>query len=220
MDRMFDGFPYRCLPLVMANQLGWVVRSPVGFDAVWNGAKDAAGVELFFDESVPSHRRAMVMTHFGGGVLTFSLPWLFRTDAGVSLWVGGVPNEPRAGAFALEGVVETDWSPYTFTMNYRLLDIGRPVRFEAGDAICMVRPVSLAGLEGVRVREASIESAPELKAAFEAWRAKRIAFNARTDRAAKEWQRNYFAGRGPDDQRIGQPHVHRTKLVLRKPDRG
>lgn len=216
MDRMHGGFPYRCLPLVIANQLGWVVRSPVGFDAVWNGAKDAAGIDIRFDEGTHEHHRRCVLTHFGGGVLTFAIPWLFRTEPGVALWVGGVPNEPKPGAFALEGVVETDWAPYTFTMNWRLMDIGRPVRFMPGELICMIRPVSMGGLEAVRLDERSIDAAPELKAEFESWRAKRTAFNARDDRTAKEWQRNYFAGRRPDDSPAGEGFVHRSKLKLAK----
>jgi hypothetical protein len=31
MDATTDRFAYRCLPLVFANQAGWVVRCPVGF---------------------------------------------------------------------------------------------------------------------------------------------------------------------------------------------
>lgn len=214
MDRMHDGFPYRCLPLVIANQLGWIIRSPVGLDAVWNGVKDASGVDIRFDEGTHPHHERTVLTHFGGGVLTFAIPWLFRTDPGVALWVGGVPNEPRPGAFALEGVVETDWAPYTFTMNYRLTDIGRPVRFEPGEPICAIRPVSLGTLEEITFSERPISDSPSLEAEFESWRQKRNAFNARDDRTAKEWQRNYFAGRRPDDAPAGDPFVHRSRLRL------
>ena len=37
MDRSAGQFAYRCLPVVIANQTGWVVRNQVEFTAVWNG---------------------------------------------------------------------------------------------------------------------------------------------------------------------------------------
>ena len=53
-----------------------------------------------------------------------------------------VPTMPnRSWAQPLEGIVETDWLPATFTMNWRLTRPNYPVHFEAGDPICMVVPV-------------------------------------------------------------------------------
>jgi hypothetical protein len=216
MDRMAGGFPYRCLPLVIANQFGWALRSPVGFEAVWTGAADATGVELSLDPGTPAHHANAVLTHFGGGVLTFAIPWLFRTTPGVALWVGGLPNNPKPGAHALEGVVETDWAPYTFTMNWKLTDIGRPVRFEANEPVCMVRPADLGWLESASLHQRPIDAAPDLKAEFDDWRRTRNAFNARDDRTAKDWQRNYFAGRRPDDSPAGDAYQHRSKLNLNR----
>src|SRR3546814_13729675 len=61
-----------------------------------------------------------VSTHFGSGIVTFSLGHLFRTSPGVNLWIKGPSNRPKDGASPLEGIIETDWSPYTFTMNWQL----------------------------------------------------------------------------------------------------
>ena len=59
------------------------------------------------------------LSAFGEGVLTFHINGLFRTPPGWNLWVGGSPNSPKDGIYPLTGVIETDWSPYTFTMNWR-----------------------------------------------------------------------------------------------------
>ena len=37
MGTLPDRFAYRCLPLAIANQVGWDILSPVSFSARWNG---------------------------------------------------------------------------------------------------------------------------------------------------------------------------------------
>src|SRR4051812_49892163 len=44
MDSAHQRHPYRCLPLVIANQCGWMLRNPVGFSAYWYGGVAAEGV--------------------------------------------------------------------------------------------------------------------------------------------------------------------------------
>ena len=37
MDDFMQRFPYRCLPLVMANTTGWEILCPTDITIVWNG---------------------------------------------------------------------------------------------------------------------------------------------------------------------------------------
>ncbi|MCP3904362.1 MAG: hypothetical protein GY715_12095 [Planctomycetes bacterium] len=76
MDRTSDRFAYRCLPLVIANQLGWDVLCPFAFTATWDGTDAPEGITIDFT-SEPSD---LVQAHFGHGVLTFSIGYLFRTS--------------------------------------------------------------------------------------------------------------------------------------------
>lgn len=210
MDEFANGFPYRCLPLAIANQCGWVVRCPVGMSATWYGGKQASDLRVVFDESTALYSR-QISSHFGGGVLTFSLPWLFRTPPGVCLSVRGLPNAFRRGAQALEGIVETQWSPMTFTMNWKLLDPHVPVRFERGDAVAFLHPISLDLVEGSEARLRPIDDDPGLAAEYREWSERRSGFIRRTDRAPEEWQKDYMAGRHVD----GRPAAeHKTRLRL------
>jgi hypothetical protein len=129
MSAAHERHPYRCLPLNIANQNGWVLTSPVGFRAYWYGGPNPQDLELRFDgEPDPS-----VASHFGSGVVTFSLPFLFRTPPGVNLWVKGPSNWPKDGICPLEGVVETDWASSTFTMNWKVTRVCEWVGFEGVD---------------------------------------------------------------------------------------
>src|SRR3954462_13487746 len=79
MDSAHQRHPYRCLPLVIANQCGWGLRNPTGFSAYWYGGAAKEDVELRFDK--PENR---IVRHFGSGVTMFTIPFLFRTPPGVN----------------------------------------------------------------------------------------------------------------------------------------
>jgi hypothetical protein len=115
IDALPDRFGYRCLPLSIANQLGWEILNPAGFTARWNGKDGLDAIAIKFD----GEQSDLVGSHFGHGVLTFSLGYLFRTTKAHNLWVKGPANRPKDGIAPLEGVIETDWAPYTFTMNWQ-----------------------------------------------------------------------------------------------------
>lgn len=214
MDKLHDGFPYRCLPLVIANQLGWIVRAPISAEATWSGGADPTHTHIDVHDTTPEHQRPMISSHFGGGIVTVSLPWLFRTSPGTALWVGGVPNRPVPGVAPLEGVIETEWAPYTFTMNLKLTDAGRVVYFDPGQPVCMIRPVTFAPLESMSLRYDDIRNNPELRQRFEQWRRQRLDFNADPERTPKDWQKNYYKGNMPDGSSAQTPSPHRTRLKL------
>src|SRR5579884_101588 len=137
MDATRDHFAYRCLPLLIANQAGWMVLNSHSIRVTWTGGWDPSCVRV---ESLANEDRVPASGHFGHGVLTFNLPFLFRTPAGYNLHVRGPANWPKDGIVPLEGLVETDWSVATFTMNWKLTRPDVEVVFEQDEPICMVLP--------------------------------------------------------------------------------
>src|SRR5258708_9907512 len=123
-----ESFAYRCLPLNVANAHGWEILSPVAFEACWSGGSDTRDIAIRLPEGAKPELAPVSI--FGQGVLTFHIFGLFRTQPGWNLWVGGSPNRPKDGIFPLAGVIETDWSPYTFTMNWRFTRANHWVRFD------------------------------------------------------------------------------------------
>ncbi len=165
---------YRCLPMVMANQLGWVVENPVGFTAVWDGtvaskpAPDA--IQLTFDEELAdNHPNQGVKSDFGNGILTFHIPYLFRTPEEVSLIVRGPSNAWKTNVVALDGLVETDWLPFTFTMNWKIVAPNVPVRFEKGEPICQFYPLVAQQIEQYEAIIEPLANNPELHEAYKTW---------------------------------------------------
>lgn len=209
MDGTRDRFAYRCLPLLIANQAGWVVLNTHTILVTWDGGprKESIDVQVLRGDGKPP-----VASHFGHGVLTWTVPYLFRTSPGYNLLMRGVPNLPKDGVSPLEGVVETDWSPATATMNHKLTRPGLTVRFEVDEPVCLVLPVARGALEAVEPELRTLADDPELAEQHRAWSASRLAFLAGLDTAGVPegtpgWQRDYFQGgapggvRAPDHQR-------------------
>lgn len=198
MDETFKKTAYRCLPLIIANQAGWVVRGPASFSATWSGKIDNHGIKIEYDAD-PGQRAVTALSHFGNGILTFVLPWLFRTAPGFGLLVRGLPNCVKDNAYPLEGIVETDWSPYTFTVNWKIIRPGVPVRFGQGDPVCMILPFRLDMLEQFDCTFEPYESAPpDIQRGLYDFAHKRAAGNATAPDGSYETQRDYFTGRYPD----------------------
>jgi hypothetical protein len=213
MDAAAQRFPYRCLPLNIANQNGWFLTSPCTFEVYWYGGPAKQDIEIrYLDVVDPA-----VSSHFGYGVLTFSLPYLFRTPPGINLWVKGPSNLPKDGIQPLEGVVETDWASSTFTMNWKLTRANEWVRFDRGEPVCMVVPVPRGLAESLVPRAVPLAANPDLREKYAQWEASRKDFLgglAAQDPAAVQrgWQKDYFQGKLAEG---GTFAGHQTRLALR-----
>ena len=215
MDATDQRYAYRCLPLNIANAHGWELLSPAGFSAVWRGDAALDAITIIPDPGCT----APVVSHFGYGVMTFHVPCIFRTEAGYDLMVQGPINRRKDGLSPLSGIVEVDWAPFTFTMNWAFTRPGAAVRFEKGDPFCHVFPVRRGELESVKPELRLLSENPELQAQYAEWTAGRLKFNADlkvpgSDAASAKWQKNYH--RGVDV--AGRPasiEDHRTRLRLK-----
>src|SRR5215210_2886065 len=98
MDATPNRFANRCLPLRIANQAGWFVLNSHALRVTWNGGNDLSDLEI---ESLNGEERYPASSHFGSGILTFNLPFLFRTPKGYNLHVRGPVNWPKDGAYPL-----------------------------------------------------------------------------------------------------------------------
>lgn len=189
-------YAVRCLPLMIANESGWLLLNRDRFFAVWNGGTRADDLTLVYQASEPSH---MAQSHFGYGIVTWTIPYVFRTPPGYNLLVRGPANRPKDGASPLEGVVETDWAEASFTMSWKLTRPNTPVIFGADEPICMIVPQKRGELESFHPEILDISQEPELQAGHVAWHASRKQFveeqaQADSEAARRGWQRDYFKG--------------------------
>jgi len=214
MERTGEGFAYRCLPLNIANAHGWVILNAAPFVAEWNGG---AGIDAVTVQPATPDPVVLAESHFGSGVLTFRVGGLFRTEPGYDLLVTGPFNRPKDAIQPLTGIVETDWSPFTFTMNWKFTRRFAPVAFERDEPFCMIFPLRRGAIEQVEPEFRPLDADPEVRDAYAAWSESRRAFNEGlkvrgSEAEAEKWQKDYFRG----SARFGAtPADHRTRLRVK-----
>lgn len=214
MDTTNERFAYRCLPLNIANTHGWEILCPAGFTAIWNGGAglDAISMQADAGTVLPAS------SHFGHGIVTFHIPCLFRTTPGFDLMVQGPINRPKDAIAPLTGVVETDWSPYSFTMNWLFTRPGVAVRFEQEEPYCHIFPLRRGEVEDVQPELRELSDDPALEREHERWMASRNQFNAELRRPgsqaqADKWQKLYYQGTDMEGRTIAADH--RTRLRVK-----
>jgi hypothetical protein len=217
---MDDRWANRCLPLLMANEGGWTIMNEHAFEVVWDGGPAAESLTVRFDDpDVPTP--PPVQSHFGYGILTWAVPLLFRTPEGWNLLARGPANWPKDGIAPLEGLVETDWSVATFTMNWKLTRPGLPVRFEADEPFCLVVPQRRGDLESFTPRFRRFADDPETREATKVWSDSRhdaqvrkflAEYSAEFADERASWQQHYFRGTSPDGSAFSS--AHQTQLRL------
>lgn len=212
MDNSPERYVYRCLPLAIANTHGWELLNTSKFQAKWRGGNSTSDIILATADGKPP---PLATSHFGEGILTFHIPCLFKTPPGYDLWIMGPTNKIKSHIQALNAVVETDWSPYTFTMNWKFTTKDKVVTFEENEPIATIFPIKRGVIETFKpvIRRPSDD--PELWAEFQAWSKSRDTFNHDlkidgSEAQTQKWQKAYMTGPGKS---LVPPH--RSKLRLR-----
>ncbi|MGD8329110.1 MAG: DUF6065 family protein [Acidobacteriota bacterium] len=216
IDEMPGARAYHCIPLSIANAHGWEIRSLGGFEATWNGGVAPDDVEIRHD----GEPEQPVRGHFGSGILTFETRAIFVTEPGTNLWVMGPTNRFKDGIQSISALVETDWMPFTFTMNWKFTRPGQSVRFERGEPYCFVFPVQHALVREFEPRLRALEEDEELARQYRIGLGRRrmphvlAANRADLEPAARrlttqEW---YKRGLLPDGKTPGGPHFKSLQL--------
>jgi hypothetical protein len=216
MDATPNRYAYRCLPLTIANQTGWWIKNPVGFTAIWRGRTEPGSIEFRFDTAADTWS-SWINSQFGEGIITWNTPFLFRTrPEGSRLFICGPINHFKAYAHPLSAIIESDWISMSFTMNYKIMVPGQPVRFEVGDPLFQAIPLVsnlCADLEKADVSFQKLSDDPEMSRAYQVWHEGRRQFHEQKNRGQvrpDDWQKDYFQGRDA----LGQTSatVHMTKI--------
>lgn len=160
---------YRCTPLNVANTYGWYVLCPMDFTAEWNGGPFETDLNVTIinpPESENEEAHKITATNFGHGILSLIPDFIVKTPPGVSTYVRGIPNLIANGIQPLDGVVETDWLPFTFTYNFKFIKPGK-IRFEKDQPLFSFFPVPRGYVQEFDTKVSNIEDYPEFKKEYE-----------------------------------------------------
>lgn len=215
MDDTTQSYAYRCLPLNISNMHGWCFHLLHDFNVEWDGGNSLESIKI----SSPSKDIGRTcVSVFGYGILTFHTHGVFRTEPDWDIIATGPHNSPKDGISPLTGIIETDWAPYSFTMNWKITRPNTRIRFRKGEPYCMVYPIQHGFLEAIEPEIRPMQENEKLYQDHKQWSDSRHKFIAdlknEDSRAQQEkWQKAYYRGLNPDDT-PGCPH-HKIKLRLK-----
>lgn len=215
MEVTTGGWANRCLPLRVANEAGWFILNDLDFEVEWDGDPGMESLHFTFS------RKPTGMVPFnmvGYGIVSWVPPYLFRTPAGINLLVRGPANMPKDGISALEGLVEADWLPYTFTINWKITRPGVKIRFVEGEPICFLVLNRRFDAERLEPVLQNISSDQELELQYRTWHERRLRAKAISGQdgalgsLAVSDQGQYIRGETIGGVRIAE---HQTKLQVK-----
>jgi len=214
MEGTHSQFAKRCLPLLIANQCGWFILNTHKIMVTWNGLAGINDLSVVHSEH-PQGLGCPASSHFGYGILTFSFNYLFRTARGYSLWVRGPSNWPKDGIAPLEGIVESDWSVSSFTMNWKCTRPGS-VEFLPGDPVCMIVPIRRGEIEAFHPGVRLLSDEEDLYNNHISWAQSRSRFlgelrDSYGPAVERGWQKSYMLGQEPGASAID----HQVKLSVK-----
>lgn len=224
MDRTPENYAYRCIPITAANTMGWEILNPVSCEFRWNGLTPQSQIFVYREREV----RFGPKSHFGTGVVTWDLPFLFQTPPEYGLVVTGPANHDRPHITPLDGFVRTDWLPFPFTMNWRITTPDVTLRFEEGEPIARIYPYPLALLDEMQIELKELSEDPDFARRFKEWgdvrqrnylqRQQKAHSDSQQDKPDLEalWNRQYAKGAGAETSAQKHQTVFRCQPVIDK----
>ena len=127
----------------------------------------------------------------------------------------GAPNFIKDGIYPLSGIIETDWLPFPFTMNWRFTRPGEVI-FEKGDPFCFILPLQTGAVDATELLGRRMNEEPELEKEYNTWARMRNTFltqltSHEPSAVRQAWQRFYFRGETPEGQTI-KSHVNKRRV--------
>lgn len=118
----FTSHFYKCLPLSIGNQYGFVLSLEFDVAILWNGGNSTEDIFFEFakEQEELSEFIPRIDSHFGHGIVTVSTPFSLRTPPGVNIMTINPPNFIVPNITAMTGVVETDNLRRDFTFNLKI----------------------------------------------------------------------------------------------------
>jgi len=215
---------YHCLPVTTASQTGWNILSPHELIVNWNGGKspkdlsiiDVTSKSLDYEnvkQWSESRTIAPAFSHVAIGILTFSMPFIVETPPGWGLLITGPSNMWIDGIAPIEAIVETNWLPFTFAINWKITTPNKNIKIPLHFPIGRIIPFPLNLNEKTEIVMKNIE--PELFGKYEQYARSRIE-HSKNINPNKVFQPQKFYKNGTDSS--GCPYKGFHKLFYKFKD--
>jgi len=149
------GFPKTasaCLPMSLANQIGFCIVSLSDFTLRWDGGDSLDSIKIYSKDVVKEgfygHGESNVygnekqkIAPFYSGMISIVHDFFIRTPPGVNILVTSVPNNFIPGVVAVSALIETDNLGRDWVFNLKVTVPNIDIEIKKGDPLIMLMPV-------------------------------------------------------------------------------
>lgn len=140
MDNSLDKHAYKCLPVTLANCLGWSFSLPEDISFILHSSTDT--VEILSGEKYSSVDRT-------NGTISFISGITIQSDIPESLLIMPVPNQFIDGVSPFTSIINTSVLKAPIPSAWKITRHDEVISIKSGTPIAAIIPISLKGLQDV-----------------------------------------------------------------------
>jgi hypothetical protein len=147
MDETPNKHAYQCMPLSLANSLGWGISFPEDISFIWNGICDTTA-----DHVKVISGNKYCFTSRGNATISFNTYLTVVTEESVTTLVMPVPNEFNENAQCFTNLISTSFFKSSIPIAWRITKPNVEIIIPAGTPVATIVPISLGALQEFEVK--------------------------------------------------------------------
>lgn len=138
MDDTPEKHAYHCMPVSLANTLGWGISFPEDISFIWNGVCDTTDSHVKIIKG-----KDYCFTSRGNATISFNTHLTIRTDEDVTTLVMPVPNQFNDAAQCFTNLISTSFFKSPIPVAWRITKPNVEINIPAGTPVAAVIPLSI-----------------------------------------------------------------------------
>lgn len=146
MEETDNKHAYHCMPVSLANTLGWAISFPKDISFIWDGISDTSQshVKIIKGQEYCSTARA-------NATVSFNTYLRLETDENTTILVMPVPNKFNENSQCFTSLISTSFYESMLPVAWKILKPNVEIFIPAGDPVAVFLPISLTKLQEFEV---------------------------------------------------------------------
>lgn len=141
MDETSHKHAYQCMPISLANTLGWGISFPEEISFTWDGVSDTSDDHV---NIMSGHKYCN--TSRANGTISFNTYLNIETDENTTMLVMPVPNELNSDIQCLSALISTSFYQSAIPIAWKILTPNKKISIPAKTPVAAILPISLTEL--------------------------------------------------------------------------
>lgn len=146
MDKTDNKHAYQCMPVSLANTLGWAISFPEDISFIWDGISDTSDTHV---KIIKGHKYCS--TARANGTISFNTYLTVKTDENITTLIMPVPNQFNENAQCFTTLITTSFYKSMIPIAWKILKPNVEIKIPAGYPVAVILPISLTELQNFEV---------------------------------------------------------------------